>query len=88
MWEISSGISPFENSTGHNDQLALSISIVNGFRETTIMGTPKNYDDLYKNCWNSEPERRPTIRKVLQEFENMGFGIDNNDDSTEGMYLQ
>ncbi len=85
MWEISSGIPPFENSTSRVDQL--SISIINGFRETTTEGTPKNYEDLYSNCWDPEPERRPTIRKVLKEFENMGFGIDIKDNSTEGIYL-
>ncbi|PKY45178.1 kinase-like protein [Rhizophagus irregularis] len=66
MWEISSGYPPFKDN---DNKVALAISISNGAREVTIPGTPIEYEKLYKNCWNQEPEQRPTIN----EFGRMGF---------------
>ncbi|CAB5134431.1 unnamed protein product [Rhizophagus irregularis] len=71
MWEISSGYSPFKDW----DKASLPYKINNGVREDTIPDTPIEYEKLYKNCWDQEPERRPTINDVLDEFEKMGFGI-------------
>ncbi|POG73115.1 kinase-like domain-containing protein [Rhizophagus irregularis DAOM 181602=DAOM 197198] len=70
MWEISSGCTPFKDCYGNG----LGISIYNGAREDTIPGTPEEYEILYKNCWNKEPEERPTINKILDEFKTMGLG--------------
>ena len=70
MWEISSGYPPFRDC----DKIALAISINTGIREDTVLDTPKEYEKLYKKCWNQEPEQRPTINEVLDEFERMGFG--------------
>ncbi|CAB4417688.1 unnamed protein product [Rhizophagus irregularis] len=56
------------------DGNGLGISIYNGAREDTIPGTPEEYEILYKNCWNKEPEERPTINKILDEFKTMGLG--------------
>ncbi|RGB22418.1 kinase-like domain-containing protein [Rhizophagus diaphanus] len=71
MWEISSGYPPFKDN---DNKIALAVSISNGVREVTIPDTPKEYENLYKNCWNQEPEQRPTINEILNEFERMGFG--------------
>jgi serine/threonine protein kinase len=71
MWEISSGRPPFKDN---DNKVALAISIKTGIREITIFGTPKEYEKLYKNCWNQVPEERPTINKILDEFKKMGFG--------------
>ncbi|CAB5356950.1 unnamed protein product [Rhizophagus irregularis] len=71
MWEISSGYPPFKDN---DNKVALAVSISNGAREVTILGTPKEYEKLYKNCWNQEPEQRSTINEILDEFERMGFG--------------
>ena len=84
MWEISSGHAPFKDCIRNNDMFALAFSIINGTRETTIRGTPKNYEKLYEKCWNKVPEQRPTIGKVLEEFGKMGFGIRNQ--ISNGMY--
>ncbi|RIA94153.1 kinase-like domain-containing protein [Glomus cerebriforme] len=72
MWEISSGYPPFKEN---DNKVALAISINTGIREVTIPNTPSEYEKLYKDCWNQEPKQRPTINKVLNEFEKMGFGI-------------
>ncbi|CAG8557229.1 14642_t:CDS:2, partial [Funneliformis mosseae] len=81
MWEISSEVPPFKNII-RNEEHLLRIEIIKGVREKAIEGTPKIYEDLYKKCWDSTPEKRPRIRKILEEFKKMGFGIDVMDDST------
>jgi serine/threonine protein kinase len=83
MWEISSGYPPFKDS---DDKFALGVSINNGNREITIPGTPMEYENLYKNCWNQEPKQRPTINKVLNEFKMMSFKNTGNK-SINGIYL-
>ncbi|GBC52738.2 kinase-like domain-containing protein [Rhizophagus irregularis DAOM 181602=DAOM 197198] len=86
MWEISSGFPPFKDN---DNRVALAISINTGIREVTALGTPEEYGKLYKNCWNQEPEQRPTINEILNEFEKMGFGnnvtsnlVEDNDNLT------
>src|ERR1043166_9370717 len=75
MWEISSGYPPFKDSITETDKFALAIAINNGAREDAIPDTPKEYEKLYKACWDQEPEKRPTIDEVLEEFVKMGFGV-------------
>ncbi|CAG8640582.1 3338_t:CDS:2, partial [Funneliformis mosseae] len=79
MWEISSGVPPFKYLNSRSDHEILCIKIPNGYRETTIEGTPEEYKELYEKCWNSIPEKRPNIKKVLEEFKKMGYGIDDKD---------
>ncbi|CAB4418723.1 unnamed protein product [Rhizophagus irregularis] len=67
-------------------KIALAVSINISTREDTIPDTPKEYKELYKNCWNQESEQRPTINKVLGEFERMGFGIDDTNELAKGIY--
>ncbi|PKY50508.1 kinase-like protein, partial [Rhizophagus irregularis] len=66
MWEISSGRPPFKDYyfTG-GDIEVLALNINNGKREKTISGTPKEYEELYKNCWDQEPSQRPIMSKIL-----------------------
>ncbi|GBB91008.1 hypothetical protein RclHR1_01810011 [Rhizophagus clarus] len=68
MWEISSGRRPFMSD---GNDVALVYRIINGAREETIPGTPKEYEELYKNCWSHEPEQRPTIDEIINEFGKM-----------------
>ena len=84
MWEISSGYPPFKDS----DKFALVFAINNGVREVAIPNTPNEYEELYKNCWNQEPEQRPTINEILDEFKRMGFGINVENELSKGtVYL-
>ena len=87
MWEISSGYPPFKDSVTKNDKLALALAIKNGTCEDTIPDTPKEYEELYKICWDKEPDLRPSISKVLYEFAQMGFGINTKNELIGGMYL-
>ncbi|RGB38817.1 kinase-like domain-containing protein [Rhizophagus diaphanus] len=84
MWEISSGYPPFKDN---DNSIALSICINTGARETTILGTPKEYEKLYQNCWNQEPEHRPIINQILVEFEKMGFGNNTTNKLIKGVIL-
>jgi serine/threonine protein kinase len=88
MWEISSGYPPFKSSISDSEKAALCISIRNGKRENPIPDTPKEYEELYKNCWKQEPNQRPIMSKILEEFARMGFGVNSGKkiDPTEGMY--
>ncbi|CAI2179065.1 17390_t:CDS:10 [Funneliformis geosporum] len=71
MWEISSGFPPFKCLTSQPDQALLHIKICEGHREKAIEGTPKDYEELYKECWDAMPEKRPNIKKVSKEIEEM-----------------
>ncbi|CAG8480168.1 745_t:CDS:2, partial [Funneliformis mosseae] len=69
MWEISSEYPPFKE---FNDATICAI-IINKACENTIPDTPKDYEKLYKKCWDQEPEKRPTITEILEEFSKMSF---------------
>ncbi|KAF0399949.1 kinase-like protein [Gigaspora margarita] len=64
LWELTSGTPPFSDSNDY----AISIKIFLGEREKVIPGTPKEYSDLYINCWTSEPEKRPKLDGVLNDL--------------------
>jgi len=84
MWEISSGYPPFKDSGSSKAALAsLAYTINNGAREATIPDTPIEYENLYRKCWNQEPEQRPVISEVLDEFKRMNVGIE----PIKGIYL-
>ncbi|CAB5336125.1 unnamed protein product [Rhizophagus irregularis] len=41
--------------------------ILQGFREKPIPDTSENYIKIYTDCWNLEPDNRPTINRVQSE---------------------
>ncbi|KAF0476163.1 kinase-like protein [Gigaspora margarita] len=68
LWEISSGRPPFESvkiSGGTNIRdIAILIQIRQGIREQPIEGTPNSYIQLYKRCWDYNPDLRPSIEEI------------------------
>ncbi|PKB95824.1 hypothetical protein RhiirA5_435964, partial [Rhizophagus irregularis] len=57
------GKKPFSDKV-YNSFLAKEIT--QGLREVVVDGgTPKGYYNLFKKCWNGDPENRPTIQKVI-----------------------
>ncbi|CAI2175920.1 10717_t:CDS:2 [Funneliformis geosporum] len=54
-----------------DDPVVLSIAIAKGAREATIINTPKEYEILYQQCWDSEPEKRPTVKVILEKIKKM-----------------
>ncbi|GBC10627.1 hypothetical protein RclHR1_00980004 [Rhizophagus clarus] len=65
LWEISSGKPPYEGSLY---DIYLAINISQGLREIPIPNTPKDYIDIYTDCWNSEPDNRLTINQVVSKL--------------------
>ncbi|GES93134.1 kinase-like domain-containing protein [Rhizophagus clarus] len=64
LWEISSGQPPFKG-------ISLIIKISQGLRETPIPDTPTTYVNLYTECWNGEPDYRPTINQVVEKLKTL-----------------
>ncbi|CAB5394620.1 unnamed protein product [Rhizophagus irregularis] len=44
------------------------MSIASGLRETPISKTPEDYIKIYTDCWNIEPDNRPTINHVVDKL--------------------
>ncbi|GET55515.1 kinase-like domain-containing protein [Rhizophagus irregularis DAOM 181602=DAOM 197198] len=61
MWEFTSGTPPFYHEA-HDHHL--SLDICRGKRPEIKKNTPKCYIDLMKNCWDSNPSNRPTVRML------------------------
>ncbi|POG61511.1 kinase-like domain-containing protein, partial [Rhizophagus irregularis DAOM 181602=DAOM 197198] len=70
MWQVSSGKQPFCN---HKYDGNLSLSIVNGKREEIINNTPLEYGNLYTECWENEPDKRPDMQKVVLVLKSIVF---------------
>ncbi|CAI2172141.1 278_t:CDS:1, partial [Funneliformis geosporum] len=61
MWEITSGIPPF-NNISHD--FSLSLDICKGKHPEIIENTPQCYINLMKRCWNINPLLRPTALEI------------------------
>ncbi|GBC19873.2 kinase-like domain-containing protein [Rhizophagus irregularis DAOM 181602=DAOM 197198] len=66
MWELIVGRRPFWDRN-HNTELI--IEICDGLRPPIITNAPEDYIDLMKECWHSDPEKRPTAVEVLKKIE-------------------
>ncbi|RGB23648.1 kinase-like domain-containing protein [Rhizophagus diaphanus] len=67
FWELTSHSSPFNYET-MNDHTSLMLDILNGLREEPITNTNARFIELYRKCWELEPEKRPDIYKVNLEL--------------------
>ncbi|POG69851.1 kinase-like domain-containing protein, partial [Rhizophagus irregularis DAOM 181602=DAOM 197198] len=65
LWEISSGHPPFPDEP---HDIGLIMDILDGYREVPVPNTPKEYVKIYTECWNSEPDDRPTISEVFDKL--------------------
>ncbi|RIB02516.1 kinase-like domain-containing protein [Gigaspora rosea] len=60
LWELTSGIPSFHNLT----LMEIILKIKYHCREKDINNTPQDYANLYKKCWSSDPEQRPTLNEI------------------------
>ncbi|CAI2166978.1 19844_t:CDS:2 [Funneliformis geosporum] len=67
FWEISSGRQPFYVE-GEQYDIDLAIDISEGLREKAVPGTPENYVKIYTECWDNEPDNRPSMNQVVDKL--------------------
>lgn len=70
FWEITSGQPPFHNFSQNvveQNRLCFHISYED-YREEPIKGTPLEYQQLYQECWDGSPEKRPDINQVYDKI--------------------
>ncbi|CAB4391602.1 unnamed protein product [Rhizophagus irregularis] len=67
LWELSSGKQPFYIE-GEQYDINLAVKISQGLREKIIPDTPEDYVNIYSECWNNEPDDRPTIKQIVEKL--------------------
>ncbi|EXX78468.1 Tpk2p [Rhizophagus irregularis DAOM 197198w] len=77
MWEISSGQRPF---IGYEHNYDLAMNIVNGIRPKNVLGTPLEYKSLMKQCWDSDPLKRPDIYTILKKIDEINLSYQNTNE--------
>ena len=75
MWELMTGRMPFWNQ---NNDLELIIKIIRNFRPPIIKNTPKGYAKLMKECWDPDPNKRPTAFVIIKNLTNIMGGEEEN----------
>src|SRR6266498_2790021 len=68
MWELMTGKKPFWDRNGDSD---LMIKIHDGLRPPIVTNAPKNYIKLMQECWNSDPDKRPTSFDIYEKLINI-----------------
>ncbi|GET02544.1 kinase-like domain-containing protein [Rhizophagus clarus] len=76
FWELTSRSSPF-NYEMRKDHISLMLDILDGLREEPTPNTNVKFVELYRKCWDCEPDKRPDIRQVNSELNSIDF-VDNN----------
>ncbi|PKB97839.1 kinase-like protein [Rhizophagus irregularis] len=75
MWELMTGRRPFWDEI---HDLELIIKICDGLRPPIVTNAPKGYIELMKECWHSDPNKRPTVEAIYTIVDNMNSGNKSN----------
>ena len=75
MWELMTGRRPFWDRNHDTD---LIIEICDGLRPPIVTNAPEGYIELMKECWQSDPNKRPTGNVIFEEVENMYINEQDN----------
>ncbi|CAB4428527.1 unnamed protein product [Rhizophagus irregularis] len=81
MWELMTGRRPFWD---RNHDIELIINICDGLRPPIVTNAPKDYIELMKECWHSDPKKRPTATNIEERIR----GIWNNERSIETKIIE
>ncbi|RGB29931.1 kinase-like domain-containing protein, partial [Rhizophagus diaphanus] len=65
MWEVMTGRRPFWD---RNHDTELIIDICDGLRPPIVTNAPEGYIELMKECWHSDPEKRPTTDDIRKRI--------------------
>jgi serine/threonine protein kinase len=78
MWELMTGRRPFWN---RNYDIGLIIDICDGLRPPIVTNAPEGYIELMKECWHSDPDKRPTAFNINSKICNMSKKEHSNSDN-------
>ncbi len=70
MWEFMTGRRPFWNRI-HDTELI--IEICDGLRPPIVTNAPDGYIKLMQECWNSDPNERPTAADIGKKLNDMNY---------------
>ena len=76
MWELMTGRRPFWDQ---NHDTELIIEICDGLRPPIVTNAPEGYIELMKECWHSDPNKRPTGNVIYEKVEKIRINELNND---------
>ncbi|RIA84604.1 kinase-like domain-containing protein [Glomus cerebriforme] len=68
MWEFMTGRRPFWDRNHDTD---LIIEICDGERPPIVTNAPEGYIELMKECWHSDPNKRPNASVIRDKFRKM-----------------
>ena len=71
MWELTTGCKPFANVDHDNHDLIYKI--IDGKRPEITNDTPDCFANLMKECWNPDPLKRPSAKKILEDVYTWSF---------------
>ncbi|CAG8512816.1 28476_t:CDS:10, partial [Gigaspora margarita] len=65
LWQVSSSLKPYKSLS----TVEMVEHITNGKREEPIFGTPVKYHELYQDCWQDNPDKRPDCITAFKKLE-------------------
>jgi serine/threonine protein kinase len=66
MWEFMTGRRPFWD---RNHDIELIIDISDGLQPLIVTNAPEGYIELMKECWHSDPDKRPTATDLYHKID-------------------
>ncbi len=76
MWEFMTGRRPFWDRI-HDAELI--IEICDGLRPPIVTNAPEGFIDLMKECWHSDPEKRPIATDIHKRINKISFAKRNTE---------
>ncbi|RGB42387.1 kinase-like domain-containing protein, partial [Rhizophagus diaphanus] len=68
MWEFMTSRRPFWNRS-HDAELIIEICV--GLRPPIVTNAPEGYIELMKECWHSDPNKRPVATVIYDRIDKM-----------------